>query len=230
LPRPHLHPLVKAPGLSQEQVSAAPADLRGLIAWVRATTADIESSTGSWQLGIDAIRPHIRTLWARLSPRDRARFVKRVRPFWEVVRHRAPLDMIELVERLKARGGLEVVAGSIRSVRSGARGLEVELVHRGGQSAWRRFDAAVRCIGPTLEMSEMSAPLLRDLVGRGLARLDGADLGIATDANGALLDASGRASSQLFALGALRRPSEWETTAVPEIAVQARDLARLLLS
>jgi uncharacterized NAD(P)/FAD-binding protein YdhS/quercetin dioxygenase-like cupin family protein len=229
LPRPHLSPLRKGPGLSPEQIAAAPTDLRGLITWVRSTTATIASSAGAWQLGIDAIRPHTRTLWGRLSAKDRSRFAKKVRPFWEVLRHRAPHDMLQLVEKMKARGELEIVAGSIRSCTPNDRGLHLELLHRDGQVRRRSFDAVVRCIGPTLELSEMNAPLLRDMVSRGLAKLDESELGIVTDANGSLVDASGRPSSRLFALGTLRRASEWEATSVPEIAAQARELARLLL-
>jgi uncharacterized NAD(P)/FAD-binding protein YdhS len=151
LPRSHLYPLAKAPRLSPEQIAAAPTDLRGLIAWVCATTAAVEDATGAWQLGIDAIRPHVRALWARLSPQDRSRFVRKVRPFWEVLRHRAPRDMIDRVDMLKSRGDLEIVAGSIRSCSPIERGLAVEILHRGSQIEPRRFDAVVRCIGPALE-------------------------------------------------------------------------------
>ena len=52
-------------------------------------------------------------------------------------------------------------------------------------------------------------------------------LGVATDPGGQVLDGHGR-GHRLWTLGALRRGELWETTAVPEIRVQARDLALAL--
>jgi uncharacterized NAD(P)/FAD-binding protein YdhS len=63
------------------------------------------------------------------------------------------------------------------------------------------------------------------LITGGLATSDPAGHGIAVDATGAVAG-----STRLFALGAVRRASDWESTAVPEIAVQAERLAQRLLT
>jgi uncharacterized NAD(P)/FAD-binding protein YdhS len=54
-------------------------------------------------------------------------------------------------------------------------------------------------------------------------------MGFATDEHGALLDAGGVPSRSLFTLGPTRRGELLETTAIPEIRVQASELAGLLL-
>jgi uncharacterized NAD(P)/FAD-binding protein YdhS len=50
-------------------------------------------------------------------------------------------------------------------------------------------------------------------------------LGLRTTDNGAVLHADGSHSTHLFTLGPLRRGDLWETTAVPELRVQAARLA-----
>jgi uncharacterized NAD(P)/FAD-binding protein YdhS len=64
----------------------------------------------------------------------------------------------------------------------------------------------------------------------GLARLDPVGIGLDTDAGGALIDRAGRLHENLFAMGPLLKGSLWETTAVPEIRMQAQVLADQLLA
>jgi uncharacterized NAD(P)/FAD-binding protein YdhS len=70
---------------------------------------------------------------------------------------------------------------------------------------------------------------MRGLLETGQARADALGMGLATASDGAVLDARGQPSPHLFTLGPTRRGDLWETTAVPEIRSQARDLADLLL-
>jgi len=55
-------------------------------------------------------------------------------------------------------------------------------------------------------------------------------LGLKVGENGALIDAADTLSEQLFTLGPPQKGFLWETTAVPEIRVQAANLASLLLA
>jgi hypothetical protein len=91
------------------------------------------------------------------------------------------------------------------------------------------YDALVRCVGPAIEGSDLETPLVRAMLARGVAQRDPAGLGIVTDAIGRVVDAQGRPSPRLLALGALQRAEGWETTSVPEIAAAARTLAAELL-
>jgi hydroxyacylglutathione hydrolase len=56
-------------------------------------------------------------------------------------------------------------------------------------------------------------------------RPDSLSLGLNTAKDGALIDAHGVSSKLLYALGPLRKGNLWESTAVPEIRVQAAELA-----
>lgn len=228
LPRPHLADLASPPPIDPDLVAAAPAELRGLVRWARAVIESAVARGYPWQLGFDSLRPHVPRLWAALPPADRRRFVRAVRPFWEVLRHRAPLDALEVVERWRAEARLMLQPGRVTACRPRPDGLEVTLRHA-GVSRRERFDAIVRCIGPALDDSEAESALIDSLIDSGAAQRDPARLGIVTSGDGRVIRGDGSPSDRLFAMGALRRASAWETTAVPEITRQAHGLARLLV-
>jgi uncharacterized NAD(P)/FAD-binding protein YdhS len=54
-------------------------------------------------------------------------------------------------------------------------------------------------------------------------------LGLDVDARGALIDYQGKPSRSLFTIGPTRKGQLWETTAVPEIRLQAEQLAEHLV-
>ena len=213
----------------REAVDAAPTDLRGLLAWVRATVRAHEARGEPWQLGIDSLRHHVTRLYRRLPPADRARFVRSVRPYWDVLRHRAPADSLALVDTLRRGGRLQVLAGRVARCTPEADTLDVELALVNGPPRRERFARIVRCIGPALEPSEAETPLARALVASGLGTSDPAGLGLVTDELGRVVEASGAPSERILAIGAVRRASSWETTSVPDIAVHALALATRLV-
>lgn len=231
LPRPHLAPGHPPVPLAAEVVDAAPSDLRGLARWAREVIAEYERRGHPWQLAVDALRPHVARLYRRMPPADRARFVRSVRPYWDVLRHRAPPEALALVDALRARGRLDILSGRIVRCEPVADGLDVELAFASSRSRPRRqrYDRIVRCIGPALEPSEAETPLVRALVASGIAAADPAGLGLVTDEVGRVVDASGVPSERVFAIGAVRRASSWETTAMPDISVHALELAERIL-
>ena len=226
LPRPHLDPPRPAPTVPAEVLAAAPRELRGLLRWGRSWVRARVSRGEPWQLAIDALRPHTGRLFAGLPPADRARFVRSVRPYWDVLRHRAPGDTLDVVETWRAEGRLEVCAGRIATCEPDARGLNVELAIAGQILRRERYDRIVRCVGPALDRLEAETPLVRSLLASGLAAPDPAGLGIVTDEAGRVVDASGHASERLLAVGAPRRASAWEATSIPDIAAHALAVAR----
>jgi uncharacterized NAD(P)/FAD-binding protein YdhS len=87
----------------------------------------------------------------------------------------------------------------------------------------------LNCTGPESNHRRLNDPLVRDLLARGVVHPDPLHLGLTTDANGRLEDATGRTPHALYTLGPCRKGSLWETTAVPEIREQAVALAELLV-
>jgi uncharacterized NAD(P)/FAD-binding protein YdhS len=87
----------------------------------------------------------------------------------------------------------------------------------------------INCTGPESNYKKLNQPLLVDLFARGLAHPDPLFLGLLTDAHGALINYLGQTSTRLFTIGSPRKGTLLESTAVPELRVQAEELARKLL-
>lgn len=229
LPAPHLEGGRVAVPLDVSTLASAPTQLRPLVHWVRELLRVRVAAGEPWQLAMDALRPNVSQLYRSLAPHDRARFVRSVRPFWEVLRHRAPVDALGRLQALREAGHAEVLAGRVAGCAPEREGLEVSLALMGGRERSVRYDRIVRCIGPALDPSENQSPLVRALERSGRAGVDPAGLGIMTDEHGRVVDAAGEPSEHLLAIGAVRRASSWETTSIPDISRHALALAERIL-
>jgi uncharacterized NAD(P)/FAD-binding protein YdhS len=223
LPRVH-RPVPARTGVALPETTRTRSLLRALRREIR------EAGEGTdWRSVVDALRPQTVSLWRDLPLPERRRFLRHLRSFWEVHRHRMAPQVGETLERLQHTGVLRVHAARVRGFRLTDSGVEARLLPRGlGREDSLRVQYVINCTGPDCALSR-AHPLLRGLLEAGLAQMDALGLGLATDAGGALLDARGRPSLALFTLGPLRRGELWETTAIPEIRTQALALARRLL-
>lgn len=222
---PHVHRPVPA-----RTAVALPETLRtrSLLRALRREVREAGEGT-DWRSVVDALRPRTVSLWRDLPLPERRRFLRHLRSFWEVHRHRMAPQVGGTLERLQRAGVLRVHAARVRGFRLTGSGVEARVLPRGlGREDSLRVRYVINCTGPDCALSR-AHPLLRGLLEAGLARVDALGLGLATDAGGALLDARGRPSRALFTLGPLRRGELWETTAIPEIRMQALALARRLL-
>jgi uncharacterized NAD(P)/FAD-binding protein YdhS len=194
---------------------------------VRAVRRAAAAYPGDWQDIIDVLRPQVPGLWQRLSAADQQLFLRRYARYWEVHRHRVPPATASRIARLRAAGRLQVHAGRIVAAGAGPDGLRVRVA---GSGAAADLDCGwlVNGTGPAADVTTAADPLVRDLLGTGLARPDPLRLGLDADAGGAVIDAAGCASDRLFAIGPPLRGLRYETTAIAEIAGQAQGLARHL--
>ena len=85
--------------------------------------------------------------------------------------------------------------------------------------------ALVNSSGIEYDWRRVARPLPQQLLKRGLIQPGPLALGIAADASGAVVDAQGRVSRRLFAMGPPLRGLWWESTAVTDVALQAKALA-----
>ncbi|AZM50066.1 lycopene cyclase [Streptomyces sp. WAC 06738] len=231
LPRPHaltaLPPLQADPGLPGLPL----AELR---AAVRRHVAAAVRAHGDWRPAVDGLRPLTQAMWARLSDDDRADFLARDASRWNVHRHRMPPATAESVQRALAARRLRLHTGQVRDVAEGpGGGLAVTL--SGGRTL--QVGWVVDCTGPGLRVEECADPLWRGLLADGTATPGPLGIGVATDAGrlrpgrapAIRAGSPGAAPPPLFTLGAARRGELWETTAVPEIRVQAAEVAAAVL-
>lgn len=183
-----------------------------------------------WQAPLDTVRVHIPRLWSQATDLQRRQFVRHVRPWWESHHHRSPPTSAQLLDRLIAEGRLHVHAASLLDVEGSAAGeVRIRVRYRGQEDAiTERGTALINSTGIQYDWRRVDRALPRNLLARGLIKPGPLALGIAADAGGAVLDAEGAVSSRLFAMGPPLRGLWWESTAVNDVASQAKALAARL--
>lgn len=223
LPRPHPadgvvpQPLPEAAMTALEQGRLASA-VRGFRRAVAAGAAP--------EALVDDLRGHTARAWRGWPLAVRQRFLRHLRPWWDTVRHRIPAQVAAELERLRARGRLEIAAARLEALSVDAGGVRATLRRRRSASAEaRRFAAVLMATG--LDGDVREAPLLAGLLSQGLAAADPTGLGLACTPEGQALDTNGRPVPGLFLVGALRRGECWESTAVAELRAQAAAVAAL---
>jgi uncharacterized NAD(P)/FAD-binding protein YdhS len=85
-------------------------------------------------------------------------------------------------------------------------------------------EVVINATGPEVNPERAQSPLLKNLIARGLTTPDPLGLGIE------VTRVSDGVSDPLHTVGSLRKGSLWESTAVPELRVQAAELAKQLLA
>ena len=229
-PQPHRAGLAPWPAFLR--AGELPSTVRALLRLVRQQIKQAQASGSDWRAVIDSLRPFTQEFWHGLSDPERRRFLRHLRARWEPHRHRAAPEVLAVKDALEARGGLVCHRGRIERIAEvdGGSALEVIFEERGhhGKRETLRVNYVVNCTGPECNYHRLGDPLVASLFARGLARPDPLLLGLDVAADGALLDVAGLPSPRLFTLGSPQKGRLMETTAVPELRVQARDLAARL--
>ncbi|WP_321837187.1 FAD/NAD(P)-binding protein [Pseudomonas kulmbachensis] len=180
-----------------------------------------------WQAPLDTVRVHIARLWSQASDAQRRQFVRHVRPWWESHHHRSPPQGNALLERLLSQGRLTIRAASLQGVDNS--GPRVRLRYRGqAEAVWVEGDGLINSTGIEYDWRRVDKALPRQLLLRGLILPGNLGLGIAADAGGAVLNAQAEPAQRLFAMGPPLRGMWWESTAVTDVALQAKALAQRL--
>lgn len=182
-----------------------------------------------WRAAVDGLRPHTQFLWRSHGHDEQRRFLRHLRPYWDVHRHRLAPDVAERVARMEAEGRLRFVAGKLTDAREGGGKARVTWRPRGTNAAeTMTFARIVSCVGPEGDIACSSDPLVRNLAEQGLVRPDPHRVGLDVDHLGRVHDAQGKPQDRLFAVGPMTKGEAWEIVAVPDIRRQVWDLARYL--
>jgi uncharacterized NAD(P)/FAD-binding protein YdhS len=182
-----------------------------------------------WRAAVDALRPVTQRLWAASDEDTRGRFLRHLRPFWDVHRHRLAPAVAARINAMVAEGRLRFVAGKVVAAQADGAGVALDWRPRHGDAVdWMTVARIVNCTGPQGDLTRTDDPLLGTLTARGLIRPDRLRLGIDVDAQGRTIDADGVASETLGCIGPMTRGGLWEVVAVPDLRRQAWDLARRL--
>lgn len=202
-------------------------NLRQLFKEVRSHIEAAGAAGIDWRDVIDGLRPHTQKLWQQLAERDKRRFRRLLRGPWGRARHRMPPAVGARLEQWYRQGRFRI--HSARRLEAEPTATEILLRAEPG-AVPVRVRRVINATGPLVDLRRSDNPLVRDLLGSGRARPGPAGIGLDTDADGRVLDRDGGIPPGLFALGPLRQGTLLESTAIPEIRIQAFRLAELCLS
>ena len=207
-----------------------PRSVRGLTKLLRREARSIVDDGGSWRSAIDGLRPYTNDFWTGLSIDERRRFLRHLRPYWDIHRHRMAPEVAQRLARMCCEGRVVLHAGRVVSViQRPDDALAVGMRPRGSvETQTLAVEQIINCTGPDADYRRIDQPLVHQLFDLGLARQDELGLGLLTSEDGALIGRDGTASRVFFTLGPPRKGTLFETTAMPEIRVQAAALGRLL--
>lgn len=225
---PHRH---EQAALPTPRSDSFPTTLVALTRFLRREGARAIAEGAGWHAVVDELRPFTLDVWAELSFADRRRFLRHLRPWWEIHRHRMAGVVADRIEAARARGQLRIMAGRIQSFCHDGRTVEVTYRKRASDSL-DRFAVArvVNCSGPGCDYARIEHPLVRSLLDGGLVRAEPHRLGLDVTSSCAVKDRRGAISGKLFAVGPVTKGAFWEMTAVPDIRRQCEFVATHLSS
>lgn len=203
---------------------------RQLLRELRRHCRDAIAQGIDWQAPLDTVRAHIGRLWSQATDVQRRQFVRHVRPWWESHHHRSPPLSAQLVERLHSEGRLRIHAASFKGLEHCAKGgVSIRIRPRGeAQTCVVHGAALINSSGIEYDWRRVARPLPQQLLARGLVQPGPLALGIAAATDGAVVGEHGQAANRLFAMGPPLRGIWWESTAVTDVALQAKALAARL--
>jgi len=189
-----------------------------------------------WRGGVDSLRAITQALWAMLPLDDQVRFLSADNRRWGRIRHRVAPEVGAWLDAALADGRLRNHEGTVAEARDTAGRIEVRLTSGGapgnagvaaGGGTKIHADVVVNCTGPANDPAHGSEPLLHALLDSGVVRAHPVGIGLDVDAGG--VPRSAMALPPIITLGPPRQGELWESTAIPEIRVQAAALPEQLL-
>ncbi len=204
--------------------AALPSHCAAMLRRVRARSGEV-----GWHHAVHELRPVTQRLWAQASLAERRRFLRHLRPWWDVHRHRVAPAVGARIDAMQAEARLAVAAGKLVSAEP-ADGQAVVTFRARGSDAVETLRVAriVNCTGPELDIVRAGDPLLTALLAAGRIRPDPLAIGIDVDEACRAIGADGRPSNFLSVIGPVTRGFFWESVAVPDIRGQTERVAKRL--
>jgi len=179
-----------------------------------------------WRSAVHELRTVTSALWGGAGAAERRRFLRHLRPWWDVHRHKVAPAVGETIEAMQGAAKLAVAAGKLVSAEAEGDRALVRFRARGRDDIETlRVARIVNCTGPELDIVRSGEPLLTALVSSGRIRPDPLRIGIDVDMDCRTIDAGGAPADSLYAIGPMTRGTFWESVAVPDIRTQAARVA-----
>lgn len=182
----------------------------------------IEIST-DWRAAQDGVRHELPAIWYNWSENQKKEFFVNHLRWWNVHRHRVSPEIQSEIQNVLADGRLTILADEVESITENADSLNLLL--KSGTSILA--DKVVNCLGYDTWKGES---LLARLIESGVTKAG--PLGLGIQCNFPRHNVRKNETDfhpNLYALGPILLGERFETTAIPELKVQAFEIAREII-
>lgn len=170
------------------------------------------SSTESWAAIADEVRSQAQMIWACWTEVERKRFLRHLKSYWEVIRHRMPATLYQEVKNAITEKRLEVLAGRITRISEELGQIKITYNDR-HENVRRELWANWIFLATGLSVHQ------------GLI-LHGEIPGVHPCPYG--FGYINESAARLWTLGPASKSTFWEITAIPDIRDQARTIAEAI--
>lgn len=171
---------------------------------------------------VDSMRPFLQNLWLNFSIDEKKQFLRHLRHKWGVARHRAPSQSMAIFTQLKSSGQLILLKGRISDIKTTQNGFELHYSNLQNSHQFIKAGLIINCTGPESDYSKLKSPLIQQLINDRLIAPDQLKYGLNAQKDGQIC-------SNIYTLGPPLKGILWESVAVPEIRVQAQELASKII-
>ncbi len=206
-------------------------DLPHIFSEVKRNIDNANGKNIQWQNALDAMRGKTGRMWKMMSLDSKRLFLNRLKSIWEIHRHRMPLASSETLKEMEKPGQLEILSGKVTGINRNKGNVIFKFISRTSKEERSiKVQRIINCTGPSGDYFKTDNTLLKNLLGKGWMKQDDLKIGIVTGARGEIIQENGVVLQNAFAIGPLRKATEWETTAIREIRTQAEDTATQISS
>jgi uncharacterized NAD(P)/FAD-binding protein YdhS len=191
-----------------------------LLQTVRAVLREAPQHFSCWEAVIESLRNQGDVIWGALPEPERKRFLRHLRPYWDVHRYQLAPQLAEVMRRQTKSGQLRIEAARITAATHQNNQFHITLRHRDTQRT-ETFDAIINCTGPNHADITQTNPALASLAAAGLIRPDPHHLGIDTTLTANALNAAGHPTPNLYVAGPLARATFGELMGLPQVTHHA---------
>lgn len=180
---------------------------------------------------LEAVRPFTQKIWQELPLEQKNRFLRHINHRWAKLRHRLPHEVHDFIQSLIDANQIELYAGKLLSLQENQNDLTITFFDKSSEKEITvNAQRIINCIGPEGDFDKVDNPLLKNMLSHGLISKDPLSLGFNATGDGRIIDKSGKVIDNLLTIGSGLRGILWESTAIPEIRVQAHEMANKVLA
>lgn len=149
----------------------------------------------SWHTGFDELRDAVWQLWPTLPLHEKRRFIRHLKPWYDVHRYRSPPPNEQLIRSAEHSGRIRFLRGSVLA------GGRLVSHDRPESTVKLDYDRVINCAGLDPTSGLRTNPMLMSLQAQGFLHADPCGLGIETDLMCRAIDNRGQPVDHLRLVG-----------------------------